>query len=276
MTAPVFFLSHARTPGSRMYGPDPDRPVFQFFDDLSRAVACVMRVPEATAGFVERPRATLLESQRALATCQVFVPLYSPRYFTDPVCGRQWTAFRQRAGATYPGSVVPVLWTPRRAAVTLPLAVLDVPIELGPPEPHEGSAAAYEKERYEDGGLYRLLDLDEDEDVYHRILGRLARRIAAAAGSFPAPPVHTSKVVAVADAFALPPPRPVLRLTVLAPQGDRLPLAAMRRPTDRCPPTGGPTGREARRPWPSKWLKLRGIWDSARSPCPSRRPTESS
>ncbi|MEU0031136.1 FxsC protein [Streptomyces sp. NPDC006335] len=224
MTAPVFFLSHARTPGSRVFGPDPDRPVFEFFDDLSRAVARVLDVPQVAAGFVERAGATLAESQRALATCQVFVPLYSPRYFTDPVCGRQWAAFRRRAGAGFPGSVVPVLWTPRRAAAALPLAVLDVPVELGPPEPHEASsAAADEKERYEDGGIYQLLDVDEDGQVYRRILERLARRVAVAARTSPAPPVHAGEVVAVADAFAVPPPRPVLRLTVLAPQGDRLP-----------------------------------------------------
>ncbi|MDN3025846.1 FxsC protein [Streptomyces sp. S.PB5] len=224
MTAPVFFLSHARTPGSRMFGPDPDRPVFEFFDDLARETARAMEVPEATTGFVERSRATPHESQRALATCQVFVPLYSPRYFTDPVCGRQWTAFRRRAGATYPGAVVPVLWTPRRAAAALPLAVLDVPVELGPPEPHEEpAAAAHEKERYEDGGLYQLMDVDDDRQIYQRILGRLARRIAAAARTSPAPPVHPSEVAEVADAFAVPPPRPVLRLTVLAPQADRLP-----------------------------------------------------
>jgi len=223
MTVPVFFLSHARTPGSRAFGSDPDRPVFEFFGDLSREVARVMGVRKADAGHVERPRITPAESHRALATCQVFVPMYSPRYFTDPVCGRQWTAFEHRAGAAYPGSVIPVLWTPRRAAVTLPLAVLDVPTDLGPPEPGGESTAVDEEERYDEGGLYRLMDLDEDRQVYRRILRRLARRVAVAARTSPAPPVSVSEVVNAADAFAVPPPRPVLRVTVLAPQNNRLP-----------------------------------------------------
>ena len=34
---------------------------------------------------------------RALATCRVFVPLYSKRYFADEHCGREWFYFARRA-----------------------------------------------------------------------------------------------------------------------------------------------------------------------------------
>ncbi|MBC3842855.1 hypothetical protein GXW82_29795 [Streptacidiphilus sp. 4-A2] len=35
----------------------------------------------------------------ALASCRVFVPLYSPRYFRSEPCGQEWRGFASRQGA---------------------------------------------------------------------------------------------------------------------------------------------------------------------------------
>ena len=52
-----------------------------------------------------------------LASCRVFVPLFSPRYFTSEMCGREWYAFNERilraraVGAGSVPAIVPALWT---------------------------------------------------------------------------------------------------------------------------------------------------------------------
>ncbi|NEE46574.1 TIR domain-containing protein, partial [Streptomyces sp. SID8455] len=55
----------------------------------------------ASAGFMDREiRSGEGWSERlgeTLATCRVFVPLFSPRYFASEMCGKEWHAFEQRA-----------------------------------------------------------------------------------------------------------------------------------------------------------------------------------
>jgi FxsC-like protein len=48
----------------------------------------------------------------------VFIPLYSPRYFSSENCGKEWFAFHKRQveyeanGGRHPEAIVPVLWVP--------------------------------------------------------------------------------------------------------------------------------------------------------------------
>lgn len=112
-----FFLSHAHSSASG----DTDREVDDFFQLLCGHLRQMTVVPsDAPPGFVDftRPPGTLwpAELAEALAMCQVFVPLYSPRYFESEWCGREWAAFMRREAAHgtngYPFSaIVPVLWT---------------------------------------------------------------------------------------------------------------------------------------------------------------------
>ncbi|MEV6400987.1 TIR-like protein FxsC, partial [Streptomyces sp. NPDC051907] len=54
--------------------------------------------------------------KQALATCQVFVPVYTKRYFSREWCGKEWDAFARRQAEqhrTKPytvNAIVPVLW----------------------------------------------------------------------------------------------------------------------------------------------------------------------
>jgi FxsC-like protein len=118
---PYFFLSYARTPRTdRNSSVDPNFWVHKLYDDLSYEVLQLIRSP--IAGFMDREIRVGMqwsgELTTALATCRVFVPLYSPRYFASENCGKEWYAFSRRVldqRARKPGTkmaIVPALWVP--------------------------------------------------------------------------------------------------------------------------------------------------------------------
>ncbi|WP_435209657.1 TIR-like protein FxsC [Streptomyces sp. bgisy034] len=221
-STPVFFLSYARTPGPR--GADADRPVFSFFEELREQVARLTDVPAERAGHVDRPDAASDGWLSQLTASCVFVPLYSPRYFTDPLCGRQWTAFKRRVGPDYGRAVVPVLWIPPTQGTTLPMAALDIPTHL----PREGGdEEQHAQDRYAESGLYQLMEMEEDDQhAYRSVLGRLAQRITRAWEHTPPRPVSIERLTdrrGLVDAFADQPSKPTLRITVVAPTAGRLP-----------------------------------------------------
>ncbi|MEV6400986.1 FxsC protein [Streptomyces sp. NPDC051907] len=212
---PLFFLSYARIPGGRRTGDNPDKLVFDFYEELRHRVAAYAGVTTAAAGFVEQPGAPADESVRALSHCRVFVPLYTKRYFTDPLCGRQWTAVTQRGAPGAAPRIVPVLWTPYPAA-SVPAAVHETPAVP------EGAGDA--EETYAAMGLHQLLDLEEGQAL--QVTDWLARRIAALAplGSCMQGSLDSETLARLPDAFAETPPSPPLRVTVLAPSEEDLPI----------------------------------------------------
>jgi FxsC-like protein len=113
---PYFFLSYTHT---------PERPwVEKLFQDIRLEVLERTTLPvNSPVGFMDTNTVSLGglwrdEIARALATCSVFIPLFSPRYFTSEECGVEWHAFAQRVldhQARHPGKaslIVPALWTP--------------------------------------------------------------------------------------------------------------------------------------------------------------------
>ncbi|KUL46411.1 TIR-like protein FxsC [Streptomyces regalis] len=221
-SAPVFFLSYARTPGARRS--DADQPVFSFYEDLREQVAILTDVDAEGAGYVAHPDAPSDDWLSALAACRVFVPLYAPRYFTDPLSGRQWTAFKRRVGPDYGQAVVPVLWIPPTAGTTLPSAAVEIPTHL----PHEGGERERRaQERYAESGLYRLREMeDDDRRAYRQVVRLLAERVARTWAHSPARPVSVGQLAdrrGLEDAFAPQPSNPTLRITVVAPTAGRLP-----------------------------------------------------
>jgi FxsC-like protein len=113
---PYFFLSYTHT---------PERPwVEKLFQDIRLEVLERTTLPVSSpVGFMDTDTVPLggvwrEEVARALATCSVFVPLFSPRYFTSEECGVEWHAFAQRIldhQLLHPGKaplIVPALWTP--------------------------------------------------------------------------------------------------------------------------------------------------------------------
>jgi FxsC-like protein len=119
--APYFFLSYARTPRhGRNSSTDPDYWLHKFYDDLYAEVLQRIRTP--VAGFMDREIGLGTqwseELTKALATCRVFVPLFSPRFFDSENCGKEWYAFSKRVldqRARQPNTqmaIVPALWVP--------------------------------------------------------------------------------------------------------------------------------------------------------------------
>jgi hypothetical protein len=102
--APYFFLSYAHSQRNGSGNPpELDIWVKKLFGDLCNQINSLTILPRGwTAGFMDRD---LLPGHdwpeglaRSLASCRVFVPLYSRRYFESEHCGKEWSAFAQRMG----------------------------------------------------------------------------------------------------------------------------------------------------------------------------------
>ncbi|MFD0665981.1 TIR-like protein FxsC [Thermocatellispora tengchongensis] len=186
---PYFFLSYAHTPLlSSRRGANINLWVERLFDDLcGHLLAWTALRRDSDAGFMDRD---IRSGDRwpdqlaeALATCRVFVPLYSPRYFASVECGKEWSAFQQRldlhpeGGA--PTAIVPALWSPMREPGGLPECAHDIQYDdaaFGP--------------RYRQEGFYGLMKVTSMRSHYQRATLALARRIMEAAERLP--PVRPS------------------------------------------------------------------------------------
>jgi hypothetical protein len=126
---PFVFLSYAREGDGE--GPSEQSDVRRFFRQLCTHL--IELVPVIT--FDERTPSTIVvpgylagepwtgrEDQSgtlsALASCRIFVPLVSERYFRDGLCRAEWTSFERRdevLRAHHPlslSAIVPVQWEP--------------------------------------------------------------------------------------------------------------------------------------------------------------------
>lgn len=224
--APYFFLSYAHTSRSDARDSvDPDIWVTQLFRDLCAHIMQLADLPlSANAGFMDRDRGESndwpMGLARALATCRVFVPLYSKRYFADERCGREWFYFARRAlnrAARVSGpveAIVPALWIPveqRR------LPVVAQAVQLS----HGGSEA------YESLGFYGIMKLSRYRSDYEEAVYKLARQIVTVAGRSPVKDGLPAEYDMLDNAFGVVPREVagnrVLRITVIAPQRGELP-----------------------------------------------------
>jgi FxsC-like protein len=173
---PYFFLSYARTPKRDPADKeDPDRWVSKLYKDLCDAILQMTDVLPEEAGFMDRENRLGAEwspeLRSALATCRVFVPLYSRRYFESDNCGKEWFAFARREinrkarGCQVSSAMVPALWT-RLERSRIP----DVAQSLQYDHSDLG-------ERYCTEGFYGIMKLQNYRANYHRAVYRLAERI---------------------------------------------------------------------------------------------------
>ncbi|MEU2422292.1 TIR-like protein FxsC [Streptomyces sp. NPDC007851] len=220
---PYFFLSYAHTPQWSPGGDDPDHWVQMLFNDLCSHIMALTDLPAGSpAGFMDREMRSgegwpekLSEN---LATCRVFVPLFSPRYFSSEMCGREWYAFHERmlnartTGAATASAIVPALWT-RVDLRDLPDSVRHIHVE-----------PLSEGGRYLSNGIYGLIKLSRLRDEYDETVFRLAQRIVRAAHESQLPPGPLRDYESTPSAFK---PRGTgprhIRLTVLAPTRDTVP-----------------------------------------------------
>lgn len=175
---PYFFLSYARTPKrDSLDRDDPDRWVYKLYKDLCSAILQITEVPPEGAGFMDRENLVGAEwpdeLTHALATCKVFVPLYSRRYFESDNCGKEWFAFARREfnqrarGRQVASAIVPALWA-RLDSDRIPEVARSLQYshdELG--------------QRYCTEGFYGIIKLHNYRTAYNRAVYRLAERIVA-------------------------------------------------------------------------------------------------
>jgi FxsC-like protein len=175
---PYFFLSYARTPRPDRNSPaDPDFWVHKLYEDLYDEVLQLISSPNA--GFMDREirlgARWSEELTTALATCQVFVPLYSPRYFASENCGKEWYAFSKRVldqRAATPETrmaIVPALWVPVREE-SLPEVAKAIQFN------HHSLG-----DRYGRVGFSGIIKLSRFNDDYVMAVQGLARRIVEVA-----------------------------------------------------------------------------------------------
>lgn len=227
---PYFFLSYAR-------GID-DMWVEKFYRELCDELRRRSGAPaDEAVGFIDTGIGVGIrwstELEQALASCQVFIALYSPRYFLREHCGKEWAYFSERVRryeertGLRPNSIIPVVWVPLR---DLPA----VAKEINYRDEDLGTV-------YADKGLYAVLRVGRFEDDYQEFLGALASKIIDVATSHPIPLLRHVSINGVSSAFPQDwlPSRPAAH-----PQPDQVdPTARLDRsnavsPTSAWPPAG--------------------------------------
>ncbi|MFJ8532917.1 TIR-like protein FxsC [Streptomyces sp. NPDC093591] len=119
---PYFFHSygqvHSRAAGLRT----PDKRQDEFHELLGQFVLQLTTHDGTTpVGFLDKRMPLGVEWEKdlkeALATCRVFVPVYSPQYFNSRWCGMEFDGFVRRQAEHHRcepytvSAIVPVLWT---------------------------------------------------------------------------------------------------------------------------------------------------------------------
>jgi FxsC-like protein len=195
---PYFFFSYACANAEGM----ADAYVSQFFDDLVFEIQQKAQPPvQGEVGFRDWDNIGTGDNlpQKlidGLRTCKVFVPLYSPLYFTREACGKEWHAFAERL-AEYakssahshelPPLIMPVWWVPvDLQKYGLPASITSLKYTYD----HLGQEYEF-GEKYKDEGLLQLLQLDDSD--YKKFVTRFAKRMREAC---------TDHVLRDAQAFA--------------------------------------------------------------------------
>jgi FxsC-like protein len=221
-----FFLSYAHNNSNgRGNNAESDTWVAKFFRDLCDRIRAIEDLPmEAQVGFMDRELGLdhhwPVELSRALATCRVFMPLYSRRYFESEHCGKEWYAFRKRALSQLPNGpakveeIVPALWVP-------------IDTDLIPAARETDFDHSAFGEFYAQQGIYRIIKLSRYADAYLQAVDLLARRVIEVAERSPVRPDRRMDYDALPSAFGTAiPPMPgdcPLRITIAAPHRGRMP-----------------------------------------------------
>jgi len=221
---PFFFLSYAHSHRHDELDPDePDQLIGRLFKDLCDHISDETGRLASSVGYMDREVQPGNEwpwhLSRNLATCRVFVPMYSRRYFQSEHCGKEWAAFRDRArnGSAHASShveaILPALWRPLQHEA-LPEAARDINVNPG----DLGSI-------YAEYGLYGIMKLARFSEEYEWVIYNLAERIIRIAERAP-DPGPAMDYGALTSAFKSAPDMPGdkrLRIIIAAPHRGDLP-----------------------------------------------------
>jgi FxsC-like protein len=179
---PYFFFSYAC---ANAVG-KADAYVSKFFEDLEFEIRHKAQ-PPAVGEIGFRDWDTIVTGENwqqklssAVSTCKVFIPLYSPTYFTREACGKEWYAFTERLAEhakrsanplELPPLIMPVWWAPvDLQKFCLPPSITSLQYTFT----HLGQEYEF-GQKYEDQGLLQLLQLDDPD--YKIFVTRFAKRM---------------------------------------------------------------------------------------------------
>jgi FxsC-like protein len=240
---PLFFLSYAHTP--KLGSTDkPDRWVQKLYRSICEEILNLTTT--SCAGFMDGDievgapwPGSLAE---ALATCKVFVPLYSPRYFESDYCGKEWHAFTRRMVnhnaqlIRTSSAIVPALWSSIDDEEARPGVIEEIQFfkqDMGA--------------RYTSEGFYGIIKNQRFRSDYQVAVRALAKRIVEVARQTKIPAAPSCDLNAIESAFrpgGLPRGRRhQMQITVVA-------LQRSTRPAARSPDYYGDTPQEWRPYWP--------------------------
>lgn len=219
-SAPYFFLSYAHTAPLAGAEREPiDYWVKTVFEDLCTAVRKAGRLGRdrqvgffdglLTAGEDWNARVT-----KELGVANVFVPLYSPRYFSMTWPGREWGCF---------GSRLPDDSTDELRAHTVPVLWASTAEALGPPERPDPLALVRDVPEYEENGLRALKMLNLYAEQYGQVIAQLGRQIVAAARERPLAPRTVMAIERMTSAFHYKGVEDDFVIAVAAPNRDTVP-----------------------------------------------------
>ena len=248
---PYFFLSYAHQPRIDPDDPgDPNEWIHKLFRDLSHEVMELTDLPAGRQpGFMDRELRLGTEWPRriteALSTCRVFIPLYSPRYFSSESCGKEWYAFHRRQveheanGGRHPEAIIPVLWVP------VPDRAL----------PQVAKSLQFDHHRlgevYARGGFSQLIRINRYSDDYNVALHELAHHIVHVATSNAPAPGQAGEFAGLDCAFGTAERKAAnnrrLTVTVVTPDFYHLPKRPVSRDAEYYKP-GAPTQWNPYRP----------------------------
>lgn len=192
---PQFFLSYAR---DDVYVGDSKDPLLdRFYGELASEVSFRGGGVMGLTGFLDREQQTganwPVATGDALRNCAVFVPIYSPNYFSRPACGQEWHAFSRRlhahknATGTWLASILPVWWVPPAQEL-----------------PHVARYLQHTRDQfgaeYRSHGLRTLMMNSKYESQYKDFLERFALQVVAAASN-PPPPLAALNLLAEPNGF---------------------------------------------------------------------------
>lgn len=183
-----FFFSYAHA--------DQDDFLNTFYNNLAKEVRGLTGAKEPESGFIDRNGIehgadwdkTL---EKALQSCRVFVPIYTPSYFNSVYCGKEFNVFRDRlhkqlkqqgSDASDP-LILPVLWNQESNVLEkIPAAIDKIQYKHGD----------YPKEYLTEGVLQMVrLGVAPNSSFYNQywdFVRKFANTIYTAAKKFPLPP----------------------------------------------------------------------------------------
>lgn len=193
---PYFFLSYSRRDA-------PGGFLSQFYDDLCRELS-IRGGPgidsDGSIGFLDMDQQPGINwatnTGKALGSCKVFVPVYSPSYFNSSYCGKEWHAFSRRLAShqkvhgAAPACIVPCLW----------VKLLEEPPQVT--RLIQDTRHSFSSE-YQEFGLRFLMQLKDNESKYREFLVKFTNMLVNAGRRQAADALTGISLFDEEDAFAV-------------------------------------------------------------------------